>query len=411
MQERLAAARLDAPVRAQRAQHRLEHALGGEQVGARRVGVAPARRPVVAADQRGDPRALDRQVRVVRRVPGVAGRGRRQLAGRRARQVDGAGLEQPHVLEAARAVAAQRVEQRAEQRRAHHRLVLGHRVLERDDVVLQAEPGEHRGAGEAPADRLGEARADQRVLRPAADPLLGLEPADRAAARGQRRREPVQPPDPRDLLDQVRLAGHVVAAPGRHGHVEPVGSRLPRRTRARSGSRPRRRAGPPRRAAARCAHRAAAASPAPAPGRRRRSSRPRAARRTARASARSRPPGPRAPARAGAASRCGPTPPCAAPGGSRCAGCSARSRSPPPSARGSSRRGPRSARRPSRRRSRSGRRRRRSRPSRRRACAPRRRASSSSRRRARAGRPASRPRRGRRRTRAAAGPSAASRSS
>ena len=46
----------------------------------------------------------------------------------------------------------------------------------------------------------------ERVLGAAAQPLLGREPADRAAARRQRGREPVQPPEPRDLLDQVGLA-------------------------------------------------------------------------------------------------------------------------------------------------------------------------------------------------------------
>ena len=69
------------------------------------------------------------------------------------------------------------------------------------------------------------AGAEQRVLGAAAQPLLGREPADGAAARGQRGREPVEAPEPRDLLDQVGLARDVVAAPVRHGDVEPVAAR------------------------------------------------------------------------------------------------------------------------------------------------------------------------------------------
>ena len=63
--------------------------------------------------------------------------------------------------------------------------------------------------------------ADQRVARAAAQLLLDGQAAGRAVG-GQRRGQLVQPPEPRDLLDQVDLARDVVAADRRDGHVEPV---------------------------------------------------------------------------------------------------------------------------------------------------------------------------------------------
>ena len=60
MQERLAR-RLDLPRHPQRAHQRGEHALGGEEVGPRRLGVAPARGPQAAGEQRAEVLALGRQ--------------------------------------------------------------------------------------------------------------------------------------------------------------------------------------------------------------------------------------------------------------------------------------------------------------------------------------------------------------
>ena len=315
----------------ERAEHRLEHALGREEVGGRRLGLAPARRPQAAGEQGAHVRALGGQRRVGLGVPRVA---RRALGG--CRGVHGAGLEEPDVLHPPRGVAPQGVEQRAEQRPAHDGLLLGHRVLELDRALDgQAEPRRGLARREAPADGLGEPRAAQRVLEPAAQPLRGREPADGAAARGQRGGDAVEPPDARDLLDEVGLAEHVVAPPRAGPRRRARRRRPPRRSRGRAGSAPRPRAGRRRRAGARCARRAGAASRARGRDRRRRSCRRPAARRTARSSASRRPPGRRCPARAGAASRSARTPRCAGRAASTCAGCSARSRSPPPSARAS----------------------------------------------------------------------------
>ncbi len=199
-------------------QDRLEHALGGEEVRGRRLGLAPARRPQAAGEQRPDVCALGRQRRVGHGVPRVARR-----PGDGARAVDRAELEQPHVLHPARRVAAQRVQQRAEQRRAHHGLLLGHRVLELDGALaVQPEPPGRLARREAPADGLGDAGAAQGVLEPAPQPLRGREAADRAAARGQRGGDALEAPQARDLLDEVGLAADVVAPPGGHGDVEAV---------------------------------------------------------------------------------------------------------------------------------------------------------------------------------------------
>ena len=90
------------------------------------------------------------------------------------------------------------VEQRAEQRRAHHRLLLAHRVLERDDVAQrgssagQAQPVQQLGRGEAPADDLVQAARREHVLgappqraarASAARPRRGARAASRAARR------------------------------------------------------------------------------------------------------------------------------------------------------------------------------------------------------------------------------------
>ena len=66
------------------------------------------------------------------------------------------------------------------------------------------------------------------------------QPADRALARRQRRRQLVEPVDARDLLDQVGRALDVGVAPGGHRHREPAAGAhrdsKPRLSRIRSTS-------------------------------------------------------------------------------------------------------------------------------------------------------------------------------
>ena len=99
------------------------------------------------------------------------------------------------------------------------------------------------GAANTQPQHLGQAGAGQRVLGAAAQPLLGREHAGGAAPRGQRVGQLVEPPQARDLLDEVDLARDVAAPEGRHRDVEPVGRLGDARTRAGAGSRPPRRAG------------------------------------------------------------------------------------------------------------------------------------------------------------------------
>ncbi len=147
---------------------------------------------------------------------------------RLAGDIDRAVLPQPHVLGPARLVALQVVQQRAQQRGAQQRLLLGHRVLERHRApprvaVSQRQPVGRVRRGEAPAEDLVQARADQRVLRPAAQPLGRLQAPRRPAPRGQRGGQLLEAPDARDLLHQVGLAVDVPAPPVGHDHVEAVG--------------------------------------------------------------------------------------------------------------------------------------------------------------------------------------------
>ena len=67
------------------------------------------------------------------------------------------------------------------------------------------------GADEAPADDLVQSLGGQRVGGAAAQPLAVGQPAGRAVAARQRRRQLLQPVEARDLLDQVGLAGDVGA--------------------------------------------------------------------------------------------------------------------------------------------------------------------------------------------------------
>ena len=368
MQERLGIAGLgDGPRRPDRIEHRAQ----------RRPWRRRSRRRAVRAHARWqvapDP---------VSSSADVVGLGRRMAGGRIGRQVDGAGLEQPDRLGAAAAVGPRDVEQRSEQRRPQPRLLGRHRVLQLDRRPL-GDPQLPGAVGplEAPADDLMQALRGERVAGGSPQPLAIGQPPEGAVARGQRRRQRLERPEPRHLLDQVGLAGHVGAPERGHGHVEPVGrigdaelergqdlaATLDRNLDAEqardlgAAQADRLRLGP--RAAdvdragqqtERRRHRSSAASPARAR---------------------------RAPARAPTASRTGSTPPSAARASARCGGCWRRTSWPPPSAPGWWRPTPLTGRRPSRRRSTSVRRRRRSAPSRRPACASGRRASSAARRR------------------------------
>jgi hypothetical protein len=97
------------------------------------------------------------------------------LVGQRlaARVVDAGDLEQAEVLRAGVDARLRRVHEPGQQRRAEQRLVRRHRVGQPDRVVARvARP-------QAPGVRLGETRADERVLDDAAEPLL-LRQAGRA---------------------------------------------------------------------------------------------------------------------------------------------------------------------------------------------------------------------------------------
>src|SRR3954469_22837946 len=88
---------------------------------------------------------------------------------------------------------------------------------------VEAQPVGDALVGDAPADDLVQTTADERVDGAAAKALLEAQPAGRAAALGQRRRQLLEAVDPRDLLDEVGLAVDVVAAEVRDGDVEAVG--------------------------------------------------------------------------------------------------------------------------------------------------------------------------------------------
>ena len=120
-------------------------------------------------------------------------------------------------------VSLRRVEQRAEQRHPQHRLLGRHRVLELDDRgVAETQPSELLAAGEAPPDRLVQALRGEHVRGLAALALARGEAAVGAVAARQRRRELVEPVEPRDLLDHVDLPGDVAAPERGRLHVEAV---------------------------------------------------------------------------------------------------------------------------------------------------------------------------------------------
>ena len=220
-----------------------EHALGREDVGR---GPAPRSARCCGARRAGEQHA---------EVPALVGQRALPVG-----EVDGARLEQREVGGAARGVVAGGVEQRAEQQRAH-------------------DPTGPRTAGCAGARSAGAGRPRAAAggrPRPGAwklQPRISSSPAPASASSARRRTRCVggQAPaavaaaraasagrrssavDPRDLLDEVDLARHVVAAPVRHA------SRRARRRRRR-GLEAERRAGSRRSARAGSARRAAAAT-------------------------------------------------------------------------------------------------------------------------------------------------------
>ena len=79
---------------------------------------------------------------------------------------------------------------------------------------------------EAPPHDLVQTLGGQRIGGSPPEPLSSVKPTVGAVARGERRRQLLEAVEPRDLLDQVGLAGDVGAAERGHGDVEPV--RAPR---------------------------------------------------------------------------------------------------------------------------------------------------------------------------------------
>ena len=271
--------------------------LAAKKSAVRGCGIAPARGPDVAEQQRADVVGLARELAVP------------------IREVDGARLEQP-----------QRRRHRgrgcAARRRAASRAV--------SSAAGTARPTSDSRARSHAADPVGRrsARSGRAKLHPtiSSSPcavsasaarrrscwMVGQAPGGAVPGR-QRRRQLLEAVEPRHLLDQVRFAGHVGAAERGGLDIEAVGGVGRWRTRAPGGSAGCARAGSrvPSRARRR-ARPGAGSSAARAQRRRRRSSRGPRGRRTARPSASSRPPAPPAPARAEAASRTASRPRCAA---------------------------------------------------------------------------------------------------
>ena len=211
MQERLGRG-LHVPAHAHGVERGAEHALGGEEGRPRRLRRAPRLR-VQAADEDAGERAV-----LVRELGAVVA-------------VDVAGFEERQVGPAARDVVARGVEQRREERGAHDRVVLAHRVLEGHEAPArvvggQAQPIGEPGLGEAPAHDLIHPAAHERVDRAAAQALLDAQAPGAAAALGQRGRQLLEAVHAGDLLDEVGLARDVVAPEGGHQHVEAAGRLL-----------------------------------------------------------------------------------------------------------------------------------------------------------------------------------------
>ena len=131
--------------------------------------------------------------------------------------VDSPGLEDRHIGAVARDIVLCRVEERSEQGGTHDRLPIREGVLDRDHAAHlmlggQAQAVKEGRRGEAPADDLVQSPPDHRILCAAAQELGVGELARSSTACGERRGQPLEAVDPRDLLDQIDLAGHILAA-------------------------------------------------------------------------------------------------------------------------------------------------------------------------------------------------------
>ena len=166
-----------------------------------------------------------------------AGRALGEASSGAAEAVDPSRLEERDVGLTVRGVVGGCVEQPRQKQRAHHALVRAERVLEPQERRVVRAAGLASAVGDVNVvDRLVEAAVAQRVLEAAPQALAGVEPPHRVPARGQRGGQLVQPVDPRDLLDQVRLALDVGVAPAAApSQLDPGAGR---RSRAARGSRP-----------------------------------------------------------------------------------------------------------------------------------------------------------------------------
>src|SRR5205807_5012622 len=101
---------------------------------------------------------------------------------------------------------------------AQVRLVCGEGVRELDGSdLVEAQLVRDVRTGEAPPHDLVEALRGERVGRSAAQALPGGQPPGGAMPRRERHWQLLEPVQPRDLLDQVSLAGDVGATERRHG--------------------------------------------------------------------------------------------------------------------------------------------------------------------------------------------------
>ena len=167
--------------------------LDGEDVALR--GLVPAARGLRDQDRRDDGALVGRLV-------AVEGR---------------ADLEQGRVREALAGVAAGRLDQVGQQRRAHAVQLRGDRIGQHQLGLTAAEQFGGLAAGEAEAHGLGVAGGRQGAARRAGASLLGgQDPAHGARNLRQRRRgQGAIAGDAGDFLDQVGLAFHVAAEGGR----------------------------------------------------------------------------------------------------------------------------------------------------------------------------------------------------
>ena len=217
VQERIVAAHDASTSHAQRAQQRLQRALGGEEVGRRRRRRRPTT-PAAAARSSARPRCICSSGQ--RRRARLGGG---QLAAVRAVEVDRALLEEPHVL-------ARRGRRCGAPRSAASRAAsCASPTGPRESGLRSLHRGRVETAAGAPISGAWKLQpiASEKPTPTSASParrrsFCSTRQAAGRAVGGQRRGQLVQPPQPRDLLDQVDLARDVVAPERRDGHVEAV---------------------------------------------------------------------------------------------------------------------------------------------------------------------------------------------